>query len=102
MAINHFALLQSSIFSLRNGALYHRNGKASPSYLVNGFAKAIIQLTDEIQEAHEKGRLEYASRLVEDLLLTDRQVREFNLVVEVAKAMDTQRKQAAFAANNHL
>lgn len=102
MAINHFALLQSSIFSLRNGALYHRSGKASPSYLVPSFAKAIIQLTDEIQEAHERGRLEYASRLVEDLLLTDRQVREFNLVIEVAKAMDTQRKQREFESNNHL
>jgi hypothetical protein len=87
--INYHALLQSNLFSYNNGALYHRNGKASPQFLVSDFAKAIIYLNQQCQSAYNRKNLERGGAIFSDILEIDGKVRELGLTLQVAVEMDT-------------
>lgn len=87
--INYHALLQSNLFSYNNGALYHRNGKASPQFLVKDFAKAIIYLNQQAQSAYDRKSLERGGAIFNDILEIDGKVRELGLTLQVAVEMDT-------------
>jgi hypothetical protein len=84
--INYHALLQSTLFSFNNGALYHRNGKASAQFLVTPFAQALVYLQAQNKPSNS---LEKSVQLWNDTLDIDKQVRELGLTLQVAHAVDT-------------
>ena len=84
--VNYHALLQSTLFSFNNGALYHRNGKASPQFLVTPFAQALVYLNNQHDPSNS---VEKSVQLWKDTLDIDKQVRELGLTLQVANEVDT-------------
>ena len=97
--INYHATYQSTLYSFNNGSLYHRNGKASPSFLVKPMAMAIVYLNAEVDavlDAMDDGKplpRRDCSVILRDLVGIDRKARELGLVLQVAKQVDTLRRQ---------
>jgi len=87
--VNYHALLQSTLFSYNNGALYHRNGKASAQFLVTPFAQALVYLNQRCQSAYNRKDLERGGTIFNDILEIDGKVRELGLTLQVAHAVDT-------------
>lgn len=84
--INYHAVLKSTLFSFNNGALYHRNGKASAQFLVTPFAQALVYLQGQHDPSNS---LEKSVQLWNDILDIDKQVRELGLTLQVAVEVDT-------------
>ena len=107
--INYHANYQSTLFSFNQGSLYCRSGKASPAFLVKSMAMAIVYLNAEIDTV--LARIEndpstaddidddgaptslYCAVLLRDLVGIDRKARELGLTLQVAKQVDTLRRQ---------
>lgn len=93
--INYHAVLKSTLFSYNNGALYHRNGKASAQFLVTPFAQALVYLQGQHDPSNS---LEKSVELWNDTLEIDKQVRELGLTLQVAEKVDTLIKQGFLQA----
>ena len=97
--IDFHANYLSTLYSFNQGSLYHRNGKASPAFLVKPMAQAIVYLNTEVDSVladMDKGKpipSRDCSVILRDLLAIDRQARKLGLVLQVAKEVDTLRRQ---------
>ena len=97
--INYHANYQSSLYSFNQGSLFHRNGKASPAFLVKSMAQAIVYLNAEVDTV--LARIDNGKPLpardcaviLRDLVGIDRKARELGLTLQVAKQVDTLRRQ---------
>ena len=96
--INYHACYLSNLYSFNQGSLYHRNGKASPSFLVKSMAQAIVYLNQEVDtvlDAMDKGKplpRRDCAVILRELVAIDRKARALGLVLQVAKEVDTLRK----------
>ena len=93
--INYYANYQSTLYSFNQGSLYHRNGKASPSFLVKPMAMAIVYLNAEVDtvlDRMDKGK-PLPSRdcavILRELVAIDRQARKLGLTLQLATEVDT-------------
>ena len=97
--INYHANYQSTLYSFNQGSLFHRNGKASPAFLVKSMAMAIVYLNAEVDTV--LARIDNGKPLptrdcaviLRDLVAIDRKARELGLTLQVAKQVDTLRRQ---------
>jgi len=93
--IDFHANYLSTLYSFNQGSLYHRNGKASPSFLVKPMAQAIVYLNTEVDSVladMDKGKplpARDCSVILRDLLAIDRQARKLGLTLQLAKEVDT-------------
>ena len=96
--INYYANYQSTLYSFNNGSLYHRNGKASPSFLVKPMAMAIVYLNAEVDtvlDRMDKGKplpTRDCAVIPRDLLAIDRKARQLGLTLQLATEVDTLRR----------
>ena len=96
--INYHATYQSTLYSFNNGSLFHRNGQATPSFLVKPMAMAIVYLNAEVDtvlDAMDNGKRlprRTCSVILRELVAIDRKARSLGLVLQVAKEVDTLRK----------
>ena len=96
--INYYANYQSTLYSFNNGSLYHRNGKASPSFLVKPMAMAIVYLNAEVDtvlDRMDKGKplpTRDCAVILRDLLAIDRKARQLGLTLQLATEVDTLRR----------
>lgn len=92
--INYHANYLSTLYSFNQGSLYHRNGKASPSFLVKPMAMAIVYLNAEIDDllvsASDDTRV---GTILRNLLAIDRKARQLGLTLQLATEVDTLRRQ---------
>ena len=65
---NYYAMLKSTLYSYNNGALYHRNGKANPQFLVSDMAYAISQLNAEIFDDVKRKRYAQVGEIFEKIV----------------------------------
>lgn len=97
--IDYHANYQSNLYSFNQGSLYCRSGKASPAFLVKSMAMAIVYLNREVDtvlDRMDKGKALPARDsgvLLRDLVGIDRKARELGLTLQVAKQVDTLRRQ---------
>lgn len=101
--IDYHANYLSTLYSFNQGSLYCRSGKASPSFLVKPMAQAIVYLNAEIDDLLG----EYAAAdkvlivsedvmvgmILRNLLDIDRKARQLGLTLQLAKEVDTLRRQ---------
>ena len=96
--INYHATYQSTLYSFNQGSLFHRNGQATPSFLVKPMAMAIVYLNQEVDsvlDAMDKGKSlprRDCAVILRELVAIDRKARALGLVLQVAKEVDTLRK----------
>ncbi len=96
--INYHAVYQSTLYSFNQGSLFHRNGQASPSFLVKSMAQAIVYLNAEVDtalDAMDNGKplpRRDCAVLLRELVAIDRKARALGLVLQVAKEVDTLRR----------
>ena len=99
----YYGQLLFALQSFDNGALYHRNGKASPQFLVRPFALALIELNEslvcQIQKLQNWDR---AQSIADDLREVELRMQALGLTRQVRLMVDTIEKEREFAANNHL
>ena len=92
--INYHANYLSTLYSFNQGSLYHRNGKASPSFLVKPMAMAIVYLNAEIDDllvsASDDTRV---GTILRNLLAIDRKARQLGLTLQLATEVDPLRRQ---------
>ena len=90
--INYHATYQSTLYSFNQNSLYHRNGKATPSFLVKPMAQAIVYLNAEIDGltcgANGSDNPKIGS-ILRNLMTIDRQARQLGLSLQLAKEVDT-------------
>ena len=90
--INYHATYQSTLFSFNNGSLFHRNGQATPSFLVKPMAMAIVYLNQEVDSltcgANGSDNPKIGS-ILRNLMTIDRQARQLGLSLQLAKEVDT-------------
>ena len=97
--INYHAVYQSTLYSYNNGSLYCRSGKASPAFLVKPMAQAIVYLNQEVDSVLDKidqGKplpARDCSVLLSELVAIDRKARKLGLTLQLAKEVDTLRRQ---------
>ena len=94
--INYHANYQSTLYSFNQGSLFHRNGQASPSFLVKPMAQAIVYLNAEIDGLTCGSDLSDNPRIgtiLRDLMGIDRKARQLGLTLQLAKEVDTLRRQ---------
>lgn len=95
--INYHANYLSTLYSFNQGSLYHRNGKASPSFLVKPMAMAIVYLNAEIDDllvsAGSVSEDAVVGTILRNLLDIDRKARQLGLTLQLAKEVDTLRRQ---------
>ena len=97
--INYHAVYQSTLYSYNQGSLFHRNGKASPAFLVKPMAQAIVYLNQEVDsvlDGIDQGKplpRRDCAVILRDLVAIDRKARALGLVLQVAKEVDTLRRQ---------
>ena len=97
--INYHANYQSKLFSFNQGSLYCRSGKASPAFLVKSMAMAIVYLNTEVDTVLariDNGKplpVRDCAVILRDLVGIDRKARELGLTLQVAKQVDTLRRQ---------
>ena len=93
--INYHATYQSTLYSFNQGSLFHRNGQATPSFLVKPMAQAIVYLNaevDSVLDAMDKGKSlprRDCAVILRELVAIDRKARALGLVLQVAKEVDT-------------
>jgi len=93
--INYHATYQSTLYSFNQGSLFHRNGQATPSFLVKPMAMAIVYLNQEVDsvlDAMDKGKSlprRDCAVILRELVAIDRKARALGLVLQVAKEVDT-------------
>ena len=93
--INYHANFQSTLYSYNQGSLFHRNGKAGASFLAKPMAQAIIYLNNEVESefAREKVNTTKIGELFLSLHKIDRKARKLGLSLQVARTVDTLRRQ---------
>ena len=97
--INYHAVYQSTLFSYNQGSLFHRNGQAGAPFLVKPMAQAIIYLNQEVDsvlDGIDKGKplpARDCSVLLSELVAIDRKARKLGLTLQLAKEVDTLRRQ---------
>ena len=97
--INYHANYLSTLYSFNNGSLYCRSGKASPAFLVKPMAQAIIYLNQEVDSVLDKidqGKplpVRDCSVVLRELVAIDRKARKLGLSLQVARTVDTLRRQ---------
>ena len=97
--INYHANYLSTLHSFNNGSLYCRSGKASPAFLVKPMAQAIIYLNQEVDsvlDAIDQGKplpARDCSVILRELVAIDRKARKLGLTLQLAKEVDTLRRQ---------
>ena len=97
--INYHANYLSTLHSFNNGSLYCRSGKASPAFLVKPMAQAIIYLNQEVDSVLDKidqGKplpVRDCSVVLRELVAIDRKARKLGLSLQVARTVDTLRRQ---------
>ena len=104
--INYHANYLSNLYSFNQGSLYCRSGKASPAFLVKSMAQAIVYLNAEVDtvlDAMDKGKplpRRNCAVLLRELVAIDRKARVLGLVLQVAKEVDTLRRQGFLQSRN--
>ena len=89
----------STLYSFNNGSLYCRSGKASPAFLVKPMAQAIVYLNQEVDsvlDAIDQGKplpARDCSVILRELVAIDRKARKLGLTLQLAKEVDTLRRQ---------
>ena len=97
--INYHANYLSTLYSFNNGSLYCRSGKASPAFLVKPMAQAIVYLNQEVDsvlDAIVQGKplpARDCSVILRELVAIDRKARKLGLTLQLAKEVDTLRRQ---------
>ena len=97
--INYHANYLSTLYSFNNGSLYCRSGKASPAFLVKPMAQAIVYLNQEVDsvlDAIDQGKplpVRDCSVVLRELVAIDRKARKLGLSLQVARTVDTLRRQ---------
>ena len=97
--INFHANYQSTLYSFNQGSLYCRSGKASPAFLVKPMAKAIVYLNAEIDTVLDRMDKDKSlpardcAVLLRDLVAIERKARQLGLTLQLAKEVDTLRRQ---------
>ena len=97
--INYHANYLSTLYSFNNGSLYCRSGKASPAFLVKPMAQAIVYLNQEVDsvlDAIDQGKplpARDCSLILRELVAIDRKARKLGLSLQVARTVDTLRRQ---------
>jgi len=85
----------STLYSFNQGSLYHRNGKATPSFLVKPMAMAIVYLNvevDSVLDDMNKGKplpRRTCSVILRELVAIDRKARKLGLTLQLATEVDT-------------
>ena len=94
--INYHANYLSTLYSFNQGSLYHRNGKATPSFLVKPMAMAIVYLNAEIDDllvsAGSVSEDAVVGTILRELLAIDRKARQLGLTLQLATEVDTLRR----------
>ena len=96
--INYHACYLSTLYSFNQNSLFHRNGQATPSFLVKPMAMAIVYLNrevDSVLDDMDKGKplpRRDCAVILRELVAIDRKARALGLVLQVAKEVDTLRK----------
>ena len=104
--INYHATYQSVLYSFNNGSLFHRNGQATPSFLVKPMAMAIVYLNQEVDSVlddMDNGKplpRRDCAVILRELVAIDRKARALGLVLQVAKEVDTLRKTGFLQSRN--
>ena len=104
--INYHACYLSTLYSFNNGSLFHRNGQATPSFLVKPMAMAIVYLNQEVDSVlddMDKGKplpRRDCAVILRELVAIDRKARALGLVLQVAKEVDTLRKTGFLQSRN--
>ena len=91
--INYHACYLSTLYSFNQGSLFHRNGKAGPTFLVKPMAMAIVYLNAQVDDMMSRqGNAKNAGTILRDLLAIDRKARQLGLTLQLAAQVDTLRK----------
>ena len=99
----YYGQLLFALQSFDNDALYHRNGKASPQFLVRHFALALIELRASMSTQILKLRnLNRAAEIAMDIYKVEKRMEAFGLTRQVSSMVHEIENQRKFAANNHL
>jgi hypothetical protein len=99
----YYGKLLFALQSFDNDALYHRNGKASPQFLVRHFALALIELRASMSTQILKLRnLNRAAEIAMDIYKVEKRMEAFGLTRQVSSMVHEIENQRKFAANNHL
>ena len=97
--IDFHANYLSTLYSFNQGSLYCRSGKASPSFLVKPMAQAIVYLNAEVDtvlDRMDNGKplpARDCAVILRELVGIDRKARELGLTLQLAKEVDTLRRQ---------
>lgn len=97
--IDFHANYLSTLYSFNQGSLYCRAGKASPAFLVKPMAQAIVYLNTEVDTVLDRmdNGLPLPARdcavILRELVAIDRQARKLGLTLQLAKEVDTLRRQ---------
>jgi len=99
----YYGQLLFALQSLDNGALYHRNGKASPQFLVRPFALALVELRESMSNQILKLRnLNRAAEIAMDIYKVEQRMQALGLTRQVSSMVHTIERQREFESNNHL
>jgi len=99
----YYGKLLFALQSLDNGALYHRNGKASPQFLVRPFALALVELRSSMSTQILKLKnLNRAAEIAMDIYKVEQRMQALGLTRQVSSMVHSIEAEREFAANNHL
>jgi|SRR6056300_665221 len=99
----YYGQLLFALQSFDNNALYHRNGKASPQFLVRTFALALIELRASMSiQILKLKNLNRAAEIAMDIYKVEQRMQALGLTRQVSSMVHTIERQREFAANNHL
>jgi hypothetical protein len=99
----YYGQLLFALQSLDNDALYHRNGKASPQFLVRPFALALIELRASMSiQILKLKNLNRAAEIAMDIYKVEQRMEAMRLTRQVSSMVHTIEDERKFAANNHL
>ena len=93
--INYHANYQSTLYSFNQGSLFHRNGQATPSFLVKPMAMAIVYLNaevDSVLDDMDKGKplpRRCCAVILRELVAIDRKARALGITLQLAVEVDT-------------
>jgi len=99
----YYGQLLFALQSFDNDALYHRNGKASPQFLVRPFALALVELRESMSNQILKLKnLERAGDIALDIYKVEKRMQALGLTKQVSSMVHAIERQREFESNNHL
>jgi len=99
----YYGQLLFALQSFDNDSLYHRNGKASPQFLVRPFALALVELRASMSvQILKLKNLARATELAVDIAKVEKRMEAFGLTKQVSSMVHAIERQREFESNNHL